>query len=47
METAADAIEAGHWKVAELRGADLPQRFGHCLSPQAQAPAQAPPAHMP
>jgi hypothetical protein len=46
METAADAIEQGHWTVADLRGADLPQRFGHCLSPQAQAEPKKP-VHMP
>jgi hypothetical protein len=46
METAADAIEHGHWSVAESKGAELPQRYGHCLSPQAEAgPAQA--HHMP
>ena len=46
METAADAIEHGHWSVAESHNAELSQRFGHCLSPQAQAgPAAA--AHMP
>jgi hypothetical protein len=39
METAADAIEQGHWAVAESRSTELPQRFGHCLSPQAQATA--------
>jgi hypothetical protein len=46
METAADAIEQGHWAVADLHGAELPQRFGHCLSPQAQAEPKKP-AHMP
>jgi hypothetical protein len=46
METAADAIEQGHWTVTDLRGADLPQRFGHCLSPQAQAEPKKP-VHMP
>jgi hypothetical protein len=34
METAADAIEQGHWTVTECRADDLPQRFGHRLSPQ-------------
>ncbi len=46
METAADAIEFGHWTVAESHKAELPQRYGHCLSPQAQAQA-APSHHMP
>ena len=46
MEAAADAIEQGHWTVAESSSAGLQQRFGHCLSPQAQAgPAAA--HHMP
>lgn len=44
METAADAIEQGHWAVAESHNAELPRRYGHCLSPQAQA---ATPHHMP
>ena len=34
METAADAIEAGHWRTEDCRAADLPQRYGHRLSPQ-------------
>jgi hypothetical protein len=37
METAADAIEQGLWSVADSASSALPQRFGHCLSPQAQA----------
>jgi hypothetical protein len=45
MEAAADAVEQGLWRVGELRAAELAPRFGHCLSPQAQAaPARA---HMP
>jgi len=28
--------------VGELDGAELPKRFGHCLSPQAQAQAHRP-----
>ncbi|HEX3138922.1 MAG TPA: DUF2946 family protein, partial [Rhizobacter sp.] len=39
METAADAIEQGHWATADSTSTELPQRFGHCLSPQAQATA--------
>lgn len=34
METAADAIEAGHWRTEECRAAELPGRYGHRLSPQ-------------
>lgn len=34
MEAAADAIEAGHWRVEEHRAAELPGRYGYRLSPQ-------------
>jgi hypothetical protein len=48
METAADAIEAGHWQAVECRAAELPQRYGHRLSPQREAPDPAARrAHMP
>jgi hypothetical protein len=43
MEAAADAIEQGAWAVDEVRRADLPARYGHCLSPQAEGAA----GHMP
>ncbi len=33
METAADAIECGHWTVRDALSADLPARFGFRLSP--------------
>ncbi len=41
MAIAADAIEQGHWVVAAdtLSAAQLANRYGHCLSPQAQATA--------
>ncbi|WOB08209.1 DUF2946 family protein [Piscinibacter gummiphilus] len=45
METAADAIEAGHWHTEECAAADLPRRYGHRLSPQRERGAAA--AHMP
>jgi len=45
METAADAVEQGHWQVADVHAADLPGRYGHSLSPQALAAPPAP--HMP
>jgi hypothetical protein len=35
METAADAVERGQWQLQEIAKADLPRRFGFCLSPQA------------
>ena len=35
MLAAADAIEAGRWQPEEVRFADLPQRFGFVLSPEA------------
>ncbi len=46
METAADAIEAGHWRTEECTAAELPRRYGHRLSPQREAGASAS-AHMP
>jgi Protein of unknown function (DUF2946) len=45
METAADAIEAGHWRTEECAAAELPRRYGHRLSPQRERGAAA--AHMP
>lgn len=42
MNIAADTIEQGHWTIAEVRAADLPERFGHCLSPQRALGATAP-----
>ena len=32
---ASDAIEQGRWQPQDVRGADLPQRFGYVLSPDA------------
>jgi hypothetical protein len=46
METAADAIEAGHWHTEACTAADLPHRYGHRLSPQRER-GGAPAAHMP
>lgn len=46
METAADAIEAGHWRTEDCAAADLPRRYGHRLSPQRERGAAAT-AHMP
>ncbi len=34
---AAEAIEQGRWQPEEVRAADLPQRFGYVMSPQARA----------
>ncbi|MFT4268005.1 MAG: DUF2946 family protein [Xenophilus sp.] len=34
---AAGAIEQGRWQPEEVRSAELPQRFGYVMSPQAQA----------
>lgn len=45
METAADAIEAGHWHTEECAATELPRRYGHRLSPQRERGAAA--AHMP
>jgi hypothetical protein len=45
MNLAADAIEQGHWPVDEVRAADLPQRFGHCLSPQQAFAGTVPAGH--
>ncbi|MBX3603655.1 MAG: DUF2946 family protein [Piscinibacter sp.] len=39
METAADAVENGTWRPAEIRFAELPGRFGYRLSPAADAAA--------
>lgn len=41
METAADAVEQGHWSPETSTVAALAERFGHTLSPQAR---QAEPA---
>jgi hypothetical protein len=35
MDVAADALEALGWAPQEVRFADLPRRYGYCLSPQA------------
>jgi len=40
IETGADAIEAGIWRPAEIRFAELPARFGYRLSPAASQPAK-------
>ncbi len=42
MGDAADQVECGRWAPQDVRFADLPGRFGFCLSPQADA-AAAPP----
>lgn len=42
MEAASDAIEQGHWTLQTATLAELAERFGHVLSPQA---AQAEAAH--
>jgi Protein of unknown function (DUF2946) len=34
METASQAVEAGHWSPAEVRFEELPGRFAYVLSPQ-------------
>ncbi|MEJ1130579.1 DUF2946 family protein [Variovorax sp. CCNWLW225] len=36
---AAEAIDQGLWTPEPVRSADLPQRFGHVLSPAARQPA--------
>jgi hypothetical protein len=46
METAADAIEAGHWRTEECAAAELPRRYGHRLSPQRER-GSGTAAHMP
>jgi hypothetical protein len=33
MAIAADAVEAGHWRPAEMAFADMPARFGYRLTP--------------
>ncbi|MBN8558738.1 MAG: DUF2946 family protein [Proteobacteria bacterium] len=38
MVAVADAVEAGDWAPEPVRGADLPQREGYLLSPQAHPP---------
>jgi hypothetical protein len=35
MDAAADAVEAGRWAPQDAAFAELPRRFGYCLSPQA------------
>ncbi|MEY8875813.1 MAG: DUF2946 family protein [Leptothrix sp. (in: b-proteobacteria)] len=35
MDAAADAVLAGLWTPQDIDSADLPARFGHCLSPLA------------
>ena len=39
MDAAADAVEAGVWAPQEMPFAEMPQRFGYCLNPQAQQSA--------
>jgi hypothetical protein len=39
MEAAAGAVECGAWPVSEVLFAELPARFGYCLSPAASAQA--------
>ena len=41
METAADAVEQGHWTPAVTTLAALAERFGHQLSPQSLQAADA------
>jgi hypothetical protein len=45
METAADAIEAGHWCPEDCCASELPRRYGHRLSPQRERAATI--AHIP
>ncbi len=42
MEAAADAIEAGLWRPGTLAFAQMPDRFGFCLSPARQWGAHPP-----
>ena len=37
MDAAADAVLAGLWAPHDVASRSLPQRFGYCISPQAQA----------
>jgi len=39
VRVAAEAIEQGRWQPEAVRAADLPQRFGYVMSPQARAVA--------
>ena len=39
MGEAADLLEQRSWPLSELPFAQMPQRFGYCLKPQAAAPA--------
>jgi hypothetical protein len=41
MDAAADAVSAGVWQPQAVRFAELPARFGYCLSPQARDVAGA------
>jgi hypothetical protein len=38
MDTAADAVERGHWQPQEARFEELPRRFGYTLTPQPEPP---------
>ncbi|MCA0177086.1 MAG: DUF2946 family protein [Proteobacteria bacterium] len=38
MGLAAEAVEAGDWVCGELPFAQMPARFGYCLSPDAEKP---------
>jgi len=40
METAADAVEQGHWRPTSSTVAALAERFGHQLSPQSRQAAE-------
>lgn len=40
MHAAADLVDQGHWKPEPVQAAELPQRFGHVLSPAAQRAQQ-------
>jgi hypothetical protein len=44
MDAAADAVNAGHWVPQEMPFAQMPARFGYCLSPQGGSPARRPAA---
>lgn len=41
MHAAADLVDNGQWTPEQVRAADLPQRFGHVLSPASRRQPQA------
>jgi DUF2946 family protein len=43
MEAAANAVESGQWQPLAIAAAELPSRFGFCLSPLARRQAPIPP----